>query len=94
VDKIKVWECVWTDEKLGSNGTQMEASPLISLCMSAIQGRACITSPCIGTKLFKLWPFEVRAIQELFPPGSSWSISCVSTGWDVVYIGWECKLPK
>jgi hypothetical protein len=47
----------------------MEASPIISLCLSAIQSGACIASPCIGTKLFKLWPFEVRAIQELFPPG-------------------------
>lgn len=69
VDKIKVWEPVWTDEKLGSNGTQMEASPIISLCLSAIQSGACIASPCVGTKLFSLWPFEVRAIQELFPPG-------------------------
>ena len=69
VDKIKVWEHVWTDENLGSNGTQMEASPIVCLCLSAIQSGACITSPCIGTKLFKLWPFEVRAIQELFPPG-------------------------
>jgi hypothetical protein len=36
VDKIKVWECVWTDVKLGINGTQMETSPKISLCLSAI----------------------------------------------------------
>lgn len=67
-DKIKVWERVSTDEKLGSSGTQMEASPIISLCLSAIHSGACIASPCIGTKLFKLWPFKVRAIQELFRP--------------------------
>jgi len=47
----------------------MEASPIISLCLSAIQSGVCIASPCVGTKLFNMWPFEVRAIQELFPPG-------------------------
>jgi hypothetical protein len=47
----------------------METSPKISLCLLAIQSGACIASPCIRTKLFKLWPFEVRAIQVLFPPG-------------------------
>jgi len=80
VDKIKVWERVWTDEKLGSSGTQMEASPIISLCLSAIQSGACIASPCIGTKLSTCGHLKLEPGWEEIRQYYSWFQKSMSNG--------------